>query len=248
MKLAVGNQVCLRPLFCAFLAPKRFRAGALSRAQTPDRIPTTPDLRTAPAGRQPRTSLRIVRARLRELRWRAKAKPIRWTTHCIVSRIEQLPKRALIAEALPGSEREAHHSDSGQAGSAWCRRAPLRPPRRTDAPFAGTICADVTGGKGVPTHFRLGDAAPPQTQMRAAGAACGRTSACRDAAPRRQWRRRRAFHPRRGGDVDLRWPPARRPTTERHPPATGRARSGRSAQPGKISMHLNRSFLGAPSN
>ena len=53
MKLAVGNQVCLRPLFCAFLAPKRFRAGALSRAQTPDRIPTTPDLRTAPAGRQP---------------------------------------------------------------------------------------------------------------------------------------------------------------------------------------------------
>jgi hypothetical protein len=37
----------------AFLAPKTFRAGGLSRAQTPDRIPTTLDLRTAFAGQQP---------------------------------------------------------------------------------------------------------------------------------------------------------------------------------------------------
>jgi hypothetical protein len=37
----------------AFLAPKHFRSGALTRAQTPDRIPTTLDVRTALAGRQP---------------------------------------------------------------------------------------------------------------------------------------------------------------------------------------------------
>jgi hypothetical protein len=37
----------------AFLAPKHFRTGALVRAQTPDRIPTTLDVRTALAGHQP---------------------------------------------------------------------------------------------------------------------------------------------------------------------------------------------------
>jgi hypothetical protein len=37
----------------AFLTPKHFRSGALARAQTPDRVPTTLDVRTALAGRQP---------------------------------------------------------------------------------------------------------------------------------------------------------------------------------------------------
>jgi hypothetical protein len=36
----------------AFLAPKHFRSGVLARAQTPDLIPTTLDVRTALAGRQ----------------------------------------------------------------------------------------------------------------------------------------------------------------------------------------------------
>jgi hypothetical protein len=36
----------------AFLASKHFRSGALTRAKTPDRIPTTLDVRTALAGRQ----------------------------------------------------------------------------------------------------------------------------------------------------------------------------------------------------
>lgn len=36
----------------AFLAPKHFRNGALARAQTPDQIPTTHDVRTAFAGHQ----------------------------------------------------------------------------------------------------------------------------------------------------------------------------------------------------
>jgi hypothetical protein len=37
----------------AFLSAKHFRVGALARAQTPDRVPTTLDVRTALAGRQP---------------------------------------------------------------------------------------------------------------------------------------------------------------------------------------------------
>ena len=41
----------------AFLAPKHFRSGALARAQTPDRVPTTLDVRTALAGRQPDAQL-----------------------------------------------------------------------------------------------------------------------------------------------------------------------------------------------
>ena len=41
----------------AFLAPKHFRAGALARAQTPDRIPTTLDVRTALAARLPDAQL-----------------------------------------------------------------------------------------------------------------------------------------------------------------------------------------------
>jgi hypothetical protein len=41
----------------AFLAPKHFRSGGLARAQTPDRIPTTLDVRTALAGRQPDAQL-----------------------------------------------------------------------------------------------------------------------------------------------------------------------------------------------
>ena len=41
----------------AFLAPKNFRAGALARAQTPDRVPTTLDVRTALASRQPDAQL-----------------------------------------------------------------------------------------------------------------------------------------------------------------------------------------------
>jgi hypothetical protein len=41
----------------AFLAPKHFRTGALERAKTPDRIPTTLDMRTALAGRQPDAQL-----------------------------------------------------------------------------------------------------------------------------------------------------------------------------------------------
>ena len=41
----------------AFLAPKHFRTGALARAQTPDHIPTTLDVRTALAGRQPDAQL-----------------------------------------------------------------------------------------------------------------------------------------------------------------------------------------------
>jgi N-6 DNA Methylase len=41
----------------AFLAPKHLRSGALARAQTPDRIPTTLDVRTAVDGRQPDAQL-----------------------------------------------------------------------------------------------------------------------------------------------------------------------------------------------
>jgi hypothetical protein len=41
----------------AFLAPKHFRSGALVRAQTPDHVPTTLDVRTALAGRQPDSQL-----------------------------------------------------------------------------------------------------------------------------------------------------------------------------------------------
>jgi hypothetical protein len=41
----------------AFLAPKHFRSGALARAQTPDRVPTTLDVRAALAGRQPDAQL-----------------------------------------------------------------------------------------------------------------------------------------------------------------------------------------------
>jgi hypothetical protein len=41
----------------AFLAPKHFRSGALARAQTPDRIPTTLDVRTTFAARQPDAQL-----------------------------------------------------------------------------------------------------------------------------------------------------------------------------------------------
>lgn len=41
----------------AFLAPKHFRAGALARSQTPDRIPTSLDVRTALGGAQPDAQL-----------------------------------------------------------------------------------------------------------------------------------------------------------------------------------------------
>jgi N-6 DNA Methylase len=41
----------------AFLAPKHFRSGALARAQTPDCVPTTLDVLTALAGRQPDAQL-----------------------------------------------------------------------------------------------------------------------------------------------------------------------------------------------
>lgn len=41
----------------AFLVRKRFRSGALARAQTPDRVPTTLDVRTALAGRPPEPQL-----------------------------------------------------------------------------------------------------------------------------------------------------------------------------------------------
>ena len=59
MPIAAGGQpkTACDLYVAAFLAPKHFRAGALARAQTPDRIPTTLDVRTALAARRPMRSL-----------------------------------------------------------------------------------------------------------------------------------------------------------------------------------------------